>query len=112
MFAIIEHLKQLHGGPAEELEKNLLKVKLSNLHVYLQLFNNKTRQIVCHANTREELVRDAFLALSDADSRARHCEPLSRRVPRVVRCRQQGAERSQTRRNTRGRAPEGVVVTA
>ena len=36
----------------------------------------------------------------------------SRRVPRVVRCRQQGAERSQNRRNTRGRAPEGVVVTA
>ena len=27
MFAIIEHLKQLHGGPAEELEKNLLKVR-------------------------------------------------------------------------------------
>ena len=43
-------------------EKNLLKVKLSNLHVYLQLFNNKTRQIVCHANTREELVRDALVA--------------------------------------------------
>ena len=27
MFAIIKHLKQLHGGPAEELEKNLLKVR-------------------------------------------------------------------------------------
>ena len=41
-----------------------------------------TRSSRCPTRSSRRVPRDAFLALSDADSRARHCEPLSRRVPR------------------------------